>query len=93
MGLSGFRGLEFRIPLRGLSGFRVSPGLVVPEYSLIEIVLSFICSEIQLQNRRFLSVTPIPNATVVASLRQPLHVTKYLSSARSYCCILLWLSI
>ena len=29
-GLSGFRGIGLRIPLRGLSGFRVLPGLLVP---------------------------------------------------------------
>ena len=29
-GLSRFRGMGFRIPLRGLSVFQVSPGLLVP---------------------------------------------------------------
>ena len=33
-GLSRFWGIWFRIPLRGLSGFRVTPGLVVPEHPL-----------------------------------------------------------
>ena len=30
MGLSGFQGIGFRIPLRGFFSFRVTPGLVVP---------------------------------------------------------------
>ena len=32
MGISGFRGIGFQISLRGLSCFRVPPGLVVPAY-------------------------------------------------------------
>ena len=49
MGLSGFRGIGFRIPLRGLSGVRVTPGLVVPTHPLpipvcwyFEFSLSFV---------------------------------------------------
>ena len=35
MGLPGFRGIGFRIPLRGLSGVRVTPELVVPALTFL----------------------------------------------------------
>ena len=38
-GFSSFQGIEFRIPLRGLSGFRVTTGLVVTEILSLELIL------------------------------------------------------
>ena len=37
--LSGFRGIGFRIPLRGLSGFWDPPGLVVTEIGSVDSYL------------------------------------------------------
>ena len=34
IGLFSFQGIGFQFPLRGLSGFGVTPGLVVPEHPL-----------------------------------------------------------
>ena len=45
------------------------------------------------QNKSFLCVIPIPNSTVVSSLKYPLWVTQYLYSTSSNCRILLWLFI
>ena len=35
MGLSGFQGIGFQVPLRIISDFRVTPGLVVPAHPLL----------------------------------------------------------
>ena len=47
MGSYGFRGIGFRIDLRGLSSFRVTPGLIFPE--LITKIPMLINTEIDLQ--------------------------------------------
>ena len=45
-GLSGSWGIGFRVSLRGLSGFRVSPGLLVPAHPLPVFYIIFCCFDI-----------------------------------------------
>ena len=44
-GLHRFRGIGFRIPLRGISGFQVTMGLVIPEGWLGTVVDDVVVDE------------------------------------------------